>query len=205
MHMHYSLYIDKDLTKPFQQRDVYMTRQGDNMHVKQGTQMEVVETKFYQILIDHESKVFSAIKKTDEDYDTQEIKSEILKLVTNSIDTAIQVFDKIKVIYNDDKLVKYECTPKKNEEVQLVWVEFDKKLKFYRSVTTKYKQKTKVKELGNTLHTITLTLNYTNLNKNPVIAQGLFNELNYIILKNNQIVGPAKKYSHYKYLNDNTP
>lgn len=205
MQLRYSIFLDNDTKKPFQQRDVKIVRQDANLYLKQSAQMEVIDTKNCQVLIDHQDKQFSIIQKENEEASTMKVKQDAYQLISNNIDTVLAVYEKIKLVTNTNEVVKYECTPKANDEIAMVWIEIDKKLKFYRSITTKYKQKTKVKELNNSLHLLTLTINYVGLSFNPQIAPTLFNELNYVTFKGNKAVGPSKRYSHYKYLNDNTP
>ncbi len=199
--LNYKLYIDGNMSSSAQQSKAIVVRQGPNMYVKQNSDVEVVETKSFQFLFDHAHKFFSTReKKSDEDYTLQD-RQTLANLADTYVDSMASVFKTVKVIYNDEKTVKYECVFKPNPKASLMWVEIDKQLKLYRSITTQYKEKTKLNERDDKEHLITVKVEYSGFSSNPAVSPAMFNALTYVAMHNKKITGPAKKYSQYKYLN----
>lgn len=199
LQLNYKMYLDNNLKTPFQERKVKLLRQNKNLLMKQNEDLEVVKTGKYHIYLDHHDKMISVVLKDKEEED---LRQEALKLLDVYIDSLPNICEKIKVIYNDENTVKYECILKPNDEVSFIWVEIDKKTKFYRSIVTRYKKPTKVRELNNEEHYLTLKIEYSSPVFNPNISSTVFNELTYLQIKDKKILGLADKYKSYKYFNN---
>lgn len=203
LNLHYDLFLDQERSRPFQQRDVCIMRQNANLYVKQNTELEVIDMRNYQVMIDHRHKVMSLAKK-DEGSESayQKMKQQAQTLINTYIDTLVNAFEKIKIVHNDAQTITYECRPKPGHEIAVAWVEIDKRLRLFRSVTTRYREPRTVRELDNKEHQITLKISYSGFDPNPAPQPGLFNEASYLTLKDKKVTGPARKYAHYNYLND---
>lgn len=201
LQLNYSLYADNNLINPVQQREVKVVRSGENLHVKHNKGIEVIETEKMQLIFNHENRVFSTTMKEMRETSAIKQKKEMLNLFGTYVDTLINVFESVKVIYQDDTKVKYECKLKSGKDATMVWLEVDKKLKIYRSITTQYKEKQKIKELDDKDHTVTLKIEYKGFTTNPVLSPALFELKNYVVLDGQRVSGPAKKYNNYTYLN----
>lgn len=199
LQLHYKMYMDDNLKTPFQERKVRFLRQNKNLFMKQNEDLEVIETGKYHIFLDHRDKMVSVIEK---EKGGEDLRVESLKLLDTYIDSLPNFCEKIKVIYNDVNTVKYECLLKPNEEVSYIWVEIDKKTKFYRSVMTKYKKPTEVRELNSQEHYLTLKIEYSGLLFNPIVSPSVFNVSNYLTIRDKKISGLSNKYKNYKYFNN---
>ena len=197
----YKLFVDDKMTHPFQQRDVSIARDGEKLHVRQSSGIEIIETENTQLLFDHKQKVFSARKKESSEGSSIAGKKELAGLFGTYVDSLMNVFEHIKLVYEDAGVVKYECKPKPGNEAAMIWLEMDKKLKVYRSVTTQYKEKRKISELDNREHQITVKVEYKGFTSHPVLSPSLFEIKNYVMVRDQSITGPSKKYSDYKCLN----
>lgn len=201
LQLNYKMYLDDNLKTPFQERKVKFLRHDKNLQMKQNEDLEVIETARYNIYLDHRDKMVSVMEKEKQSKNA-DLRQEALKLLDNYIDSLPNICDKIKVVYNDESTIKYECVLKPNDEVSHIWVEIDKKTKFYRSVVTKYKQPTEIKELNGQEHYLTLKIEYKGLTFNPAVSSSVFNEFNYLTIKNDKISGLTDRYKNYKYFNN---
>lgn len=201
LQLHYKLFIDGNQNKVFQQQHVKIIRQGENMQVKQSSGIEMIETKDLDLVFDHNGKLFSARKKDiPTDHLTTE-KKNLLTMFNTYVDTLMNAFESIKIVSEDKNTILYECRPKEESQAAIIWLEIDKKQKIYKSITTQFREKRKIKELNNQLHQITLKVEYNGFNTNPIIHSNQFNVTNYVVMNNQQVTGPAKKYENYTFLN----
>ena len=198
LQLRYDLFVDGNLSAPYEQQDVKIVRQGSNLYMKQGAELEVVETKNYRILINHGNKVFSALNKKEET-ESYTIRKDASELVGLYADSIVSVFKNVKVLREDAHTIVYECTMKPENAVAMVWVEMDKKLKMYRSLTTRYRRQRKIRELDGRLHTVTVKVYYNGFSASPAIPPTLFSDASYLVLKNGQVQGPAKRFATYNY------
>ena len=203
LQLHYEIFLDKELNKAFEQRSMSIVRQGANLHMKQSSDMEVVDTHRYQFVIDHRHRVFASMQKNEEEVEmSSRNRIKTFGLIDTYVDTIVSAFQSIKVLLDNDEVVLYECTAKPGSEAAVIWVEIDKKLKMFRSLTTRYRQPRKVREQDNEPHQITLKIHYAGFSTAPVVQPAIFNEASYVVIKDKKIQGLARKYASYNYLNE---
>jgi hypothetical protein len=197
--VNYKVYLDGDMSKPFQQRHVDVKRKDNNVYMAQSTGLEVIDTENYQVMIDSKDKIFSARKKFSEE-NVNEQENQIMPIVQGSIDSMMILFSTIKIIQQTKNIIHYELKYKPNPVVEKAIMSINKTTGMYESVTVFYKEQRKVHELNNTLHKITVQVSYSNFKPNSVQNKDLFNEKNYLSINKKGKIEPVKKYSGYKLI-----
>lgn len=198
--LHYKMFLDNNLVSPFQERQVKMLRDGDNFYINQSTSIEVVETKSYEIILDHKAKKIAALARPKA-VNRQQQRKEIVDALKMELDSLLKITTSIVKLNEDKKSVKYACKYRPQDLIESVEIEIDKQSGFYSSITTKYKQPNKIRELNNEAHYITMVIEYSGFTKSPIASSKLFVPEQYIKLVNGQIASPSERYKHYTYFN----
>lgn len=56
--MHYKLFLDGNLSHPFQEREVTIKRANKNLLMQQNNGLETMDNGTYQIVVNNKNKVF---------------------------------------------------------------------------------------------------------------------------------------------------
>ncbi len=126
--MDYKLFLDGNLAKPYQERQVKIRRLNQSLMMQQNNGLETMDNSNYQIVINNKRKVFSARKK-DKDEDHYEEVPEFTTYLSSNLDSMMMVYDKIKVLSNTGDKITYELTLKPNASTEKVTMVIDKKRK----------------------------------------------------------------------------
>jgi hypothetical protein len=197
MVMHYQLYLDNTYAKPFQERKINIKCMDNNMLMLQNNGMEVMQNDKFQVIVNPQAKSFAAIKV--QKAETDDIKpASIYATLTSSIDSAIVMLEKIKMVEKSNEKVKYELIYKPNDQINRMILVINKQKKMYESVTVIYKKPIKVNELDGKMHFVTLKISYNEFKPNSITNTSFFNETNYITIDKSGKINPIKKYAGYE-------
>ena len=200
LQLHYSLYLDGNLTKPYQQRQTLMLRQGVNMYLSQNSGIEVVETAEYGIVIDHRSHKLSARRYESSPKERESDRKILLDAMGKGhVDSLLAQFTDIRILSETATLRRYECTGAPTNPIEIMWLEVDKAKGIYNSMTVRYRQKEKIRSLDNQLHTLTLKIDYKNFNPAPRTSAGLFVPSTYLRSGPHGVTGPSSRFKNYTY------
>ncbi len=197
--MHYKLYLDNNLSKLYQERNVQIKRYNNNVWMNNTSGLEILDNENYQIVINTKDKVFAARKKFQEENQKAQVK-EYQNFMQNNFDSLLLIFEKIKIIESSNKFVKYEIAYKKNSSVVKSILVIDKVKNMYQSLTVQYKDPIKINKLDGKTHLITMVLNYEDFKVNNTYSNTFFSEKNYITVKKDGVLVPLKKYAEYKLI-----
>jgi len=197
--MHYKLFLDGDLTRPYQEREVKISRLNKNLIIQQTNGLETLENDSYQIVINNKNKVFSARKK-EKDEDHYEEIPEFNTYLSSSLDSLLIIYEKIKVLTNSADKISYELTLKPNNPTEKVIMVIDKKTKMFHSMTIKYKQPVPINQLDGKPHLLTLQISYENFKPNAIQSKTLFDENKFITVAKDGRIYAVKKYANYKLI-----
>ena len=196
LEVQYQLYLDDNLTTPFQERRVQMLRSGENFYARQEQTVEMLDFGQYEIVLDHRAKMMAVlVRQKTENYNQR--RNTLINELKVELDSLLNYTTSVKKLEEDDRYVTYECRYRPQDAFARVVLEIDKKGGFYKSITTTFKKPTVVPELENTEHHLTLTVNYLGLNRQPVVTDGLFDVDSYLEMKGSEIVAPAGRFRSY--------
>lgn len=199
MVMHYQLYLDNTYAKPFQERKIDIKCRNNSMLMLQNNGMEVMQNDKFQIIVNPKERSFAAIRIDKRD-SLDEKPGNIYSTLTASIDSAVAMLDKIKVIEKNNEKVKYELVYKPNDQINSMVLIINKQKKMYESVMVLYKKPIKVNELDGKMHFVTLKISYNDFKPNSVTSTTYFNEANYLKIDKEGKINPIKKYLDYEQI-----
>lgn len=199
MIMHYKLFLDGNLSRPFQEREVTIKRANKNLLMQQNNGLETMDNGTYQIVVNNKNKVFSARKKQMTEESSENL-SEFTSYLASNLDSMLLMYEKIRMIENKEGKVTYELILKANETTEKVTVVIDKAKKMFYSMTIKYKQAVRVDQLDGKPHVITLQINYKDFKPNSVSSGSLFDEKNFITVGKDGKISAVKKYANYRLI-----
>jgi hypothetical protein len=201
VNLKYRLFLDNNLKNEFQSRNIEISRVKNQVYLKQNNGVEVLDVPQYQILVDHQRKIFSVNQKSDGQNDEKALTM-VNEFFHTRLDTFLMVFKKISVLENSPFRTKYECIYKDNPKLVKMIVVVNRKQMMFESVTTVYKDPVDVPELDKKKHTVTVELTYKDFTANKAINIDLFRVSKFIVTDKNGKFKPLEKFSDYKLLSN---
>jgi len=201
--LNYKMYLDHDLSKPFQDASANILKSNDKIYVKQSLGSEMLENDQYQIMVDDKMKMMAVIKKKATATSSASARPDLYQTILGGIDSSSANYKTIKKLSVIGNKVTYELVFKPNDAIDKVIVVIDKKVKMFESVTFFYSSPRYFEQVDNKPHLVTLKVVYSNYTTSPVLNQNSFSESNYITLNKQGKMVAQKKYASYQFINPN--
>ena len=194
----YNLYLNQETSKPYQSREVEMSKNNTKIYLKENSGIESLNTDRYRLLVNHKKKLLSVIKV--EQNNSNKEAPDLTKFFDSQIDSVFLKFEKIKIIINTESLIKYECEAKKGFYISKMWIEIDKKTHMYKSIKTLYSAPRKIKEYGDKKYLLTVEVIYEGYKKNINYPETFFDVKKYIIENSKGKIELKQNYKEYELL-----
>jgi hypothetical protein len=196
MKVHYNLYLDNKLEKPFQETSVEIKRKQDCLFYKNEGE-EFMENAQYEISVNENSKKITARKKETGESQTDEATSFMKLDIGEALNNSLSFYTKVKIVQNSDEKLTYELFFSPNEKIKGMTVTINKKKNVIERIRYEYLEPQEIVELGKTKHNVMFEITYENVLINSIADNKYFNERKYVSI-NKGSFKPTEKYSGYK-------
>lgn len=194
--LQYNMYLDGDLSVPFQQREVKIVRsQPFNLVMKDDNMSEVIINKNAQLIINHKHKYFllkpHEIKPKDSEV--------VYDMFSNAIDTLLRAYKKITSVKISEDIVQYDCFMLSGVYKKIV-IQINQKT--HLPVKVVYHHKFPITKNANDhqKHSCIVEVFYNEFNLLPNVSENLFSHKKYVYRKGDTYLA-TNTYSNYKFIN----